>query len=90
MLLKIMVDAGPELSILIEHQMLLANLYSTLGGVAQGFEGVRTERKVGPHRGFWGAFSPRNIFQIRDSEILFPAFSAGHFFVNKYEGQCNN
>ena len=50
-----MVDAGPELSILIEHQNNVASQFCTPlsgggggGGVAQGFEGVRTERKVGP------------------------------------------
>ena len=42
----------------------------------RGFEGVCTERKVGPPKapqtsGVWG--------QVRVSEMPLPAFSAGHF-----------
>ena len=48
-----------------------------------------------PHRycklgGSGGHAPPETFFKFKGSEILFPAFSAGHLLVNKYEGQCNN
>ena len=46
-------------------------------------EGVRTEEKVERRRhtklvGSWGML-PHKMFELRASEMPFPAFSAGHF-----------